>query len=256
MKRPLIALAGSALVAACGLARAATWTALVQPGEYGRVAIGGYVEAPRVIAPRPLVGFVDRYGHAVEEYVDPAFGTEQMPVYLWVPEAQRLHWAEYCGEYGACGVPVYFVEDRWYRDNVLRRNWTPEQRAWTNAQWLEQDRLARERVERLRFEQQRSEQQRRWESEQPWRDAQERGLAQQASASQPDRDEHAGESRWTRIRSFLFGRPAPAQATAAASAPAARGTAMGLGGDRRGDDRLRADNRDGFDRGRDAGRGR
>ena len=68
-------------------------------------------------------------GDVVEEYVDTAYATAQPPVYLWVPEYQRTHWAQYCREYGAYGVPVYFVDDGWYRDNVMRRNWTTEQRS-------------------------------------------------------------------------------------------------------------------------------
>jgi len=247
MRRPLIT-AAILLVAACGLARAASWTVVAQPGDAGRVAIGGYVEAPRVYVPQPLVAFTDRYGRTVEEYVDPAFGTEQMPVYLWVPEAQRLHWAESCRDYGACGVPVYFVEDRWYRDNVLRRNWTPEQRAWTTAQWLEQDRVARERVERLRFEQQRAEAQRRWAAtERAWGDPPQRAAEQQALASAP---EHEGESRWARLRTFLFGRSAQAPtAAAAASAAPPAATAMGVG-ERPGERRM------GYERPRESGRQR
>jgi hypothetical protein len=164
-KRPLIAAAGFAFVAACGLANAASWSVIVPPGVYGRVAIGGYAEPPRVYTPQPVMAVADGYGQVVEEVVDPAYATDQPPVYLWVPEYQRLHWAEYCREYGAYGVPVYFVDDGWYRANVLRRNWTPEQRSWTEQQWLEQDRLARDRLERQRFEQQRYEQRLRWNSE-------------------------------------------------------------------------------------------
>ncbi len=165
MKRLLIAAAGFAFVAACGLANAASWSVIVPPGVYGRVAIGGYAEPPRVYTPQPVMAVADGYGQVVEEVVDPAYATDQPPVYLWVPEYQRLHWAEYCREYGAYGVPVYFVDDAWYRANVLRRNWTPEQRSWTEQQWLEQDRLARDRLERQRFEQQRYEQRLRWNSE-------------------------------------------------------------------------------------------
>ena len=168
MKRTLIAAAGFALIAASGLANAAPWTVIVQPGVYGRVAIGGYAEPPLVYAPQPVMAVDNGYGQVVEEVVDPAYATDQPPVYLWVPEYQRLHWAQYSREYGATGVPVYFVDDGWYRANVLRRNWTPEQRSWTPQQWAEQDRLARDRLERQRFEQQRSEQQQRWNSQHAW----------------------------------------------------------------------------------------
>jgi hypothetical protein len=169
MKRTQIAAAGFALFAASGLAAAASWSVIVQPGVYGRVAIGGYAEMPQVYAPQPVVVVDDGYGQVVEEYVDPAYATDQAPVYLWVPEYQRLHWAQYCREYGAYGVPVYFVDDGWYRANVMRRNWTPEQRSWSQQQWQEQDRLARDHFERQRFEQQRYEEQQRWNQQRAWR---------------------------------------------------------------------------------------
>ena len=174
MKRTLITAAAVVLATASGLAGAASWSVIVQPGVYGRVAIGGYAEAPMVYAPQPVVAIDNGYGEVVEEYVDPAYATEQAPVYLWVPEYQRLHWAQYCREYGAYGVPVYFVDDGWYRANVTRRNWTPEQRSWSQQQWIEQDRVARDHVERQRFEQQRYEQQQRWNDQRARRDQQQR----------------------------------------------------------------------------------
>ena len=168
MKRTLIAAAGFALAAASAVANAASWTVIVQPGVYGRVAIGGYAEPPQVYAPQPVIAVDNGYGEVVEEVVDPAYATDQPPVYLWVPEYQRTHWAQYCREYGAYGVPVYFVDDDWYRANVMRRNWTPEQRSWSAQQWALQDRLARDRLERQRFEQQRYEQQQRWNNQRAW----------------------------------------------------------------------------------------
>jgi hypothetical protein len=36
------------------------------------------------------------------------------PIYLRVPPGHRKHWERYCGAYGACGQPVYFVRDEWY----------------------------------------------------------------------------------------------------------------------------------------------
>jgi len=66
MKRTLIAAAGFALFAASGLAGAASWSVIVQPGVYGRVAIGGYVEAPPVYAPQPVVAIDNGYGEVVE----------------------------------------------------------------------------------------------------------------------------------------------------------------------------------------------
>lgn len=74
-----------------------------QPGIYGRVDIGRYPQ-PVLIAPQPV--YVGR----------PAY---RDPVYLWVPPAHRSNWRRYCGNYGACGHPVYFVEDGWYRSHVV-----------------------------------------------------------------------------------------------------------------------------------------
>lgn len=74
-----------------------------QPGIYGRVDIGRYPQ-PVLIAPQPV--YVGR-----PVYRD--------PVYLWVPPAHRTNWRRYCGSYGACGHPVYFVDDGWYRHNVV-----------------------------------------------------------------------------------------------------------------------------------------
>ena len=206
MKRTLIAAAGFALFAASGLAGAASWTVGVPPGVYGRVAIGGYAEPPQVYAPQPVVAIDNGYGQVVEETVDPAYATDQPPVYLWVPEYQRTHWAQYCREYGAYGVPVYFVDDGWYRANVMRRNWTPEQRSWSQQQWLEQDRLARDRYERQRFEQQRYEQQQRWDNERGWNDRQAQRRhddPQQARWDHDRAEQDANRIRWGSAHGFV-----------------------------------------------------
>ena len=38
------------------------------------------------------------------------------PVYLYVPPGHQKHWAKHCSRYGACGQPVYFVQERWVRE--------------------------------------------------------------------------------------------------------------------------------------------
>lgn len=79
--------------------------AISQPGVYGRIDIGRYPQ-PAVIVPQPVL-------------VQPMVVAQPVqPVYLWVPPGHRKHWRKHCGRYGACGVPVYFVQDRWYRDHV------------------------------------------------------------------------------------------------------------------------------------------
>lgn len=53
------------------------------------------------------------------------------PIYLTVPDNHRRHWRRYCAEYGACGVPVYFVKRSWYnkhyRQPLLHRRLLPRQ---------------------------------------------------------------------------------------------------------------------------------
>ena len=74
-----------------------------QPGFFGRIDIGR-VPQPEVIYSRPLI---------IEQR--PMTVTRE-PIYLRVPPGHERHWDKYCRNYGACGQPVYFVQDRWYRD--------------------------------------------------------------------------------------------------------------------------------------------
>ncbi len=83
-----------------------------QPGLYGRVDIGRF-GAPRLVS------------RAAVTIGAPVYGAQ--PVYLWVPPEHRARWADYCASYGACGMPVYFVDDGWYRENVYVQpgGWRP-----------------------------------------------------------------------------------------------------------------------------------
>jgi len=72
-----------------------------EPGFYGRVDIGGF-PAPRLIYPEPIIV------HRVSTWYP--------PIYLRVPPGHAKQWYRYCGRYGACGRPVYFIDDGWYRD--------------------------------------------------------------------------------------------------------------------------------------------
>mgnify|MGYP006976393551 CR=1 FL=1 len=76
-----------------------------QPGMYGRIDIGRFPQ-PQVIVQRPVL--------IVREAVRPA------PIYLHVPPGHRRNWRQHCRDYGACGTPVYFVQERWYQDHVVR----------------------------------------------------------------------------------------------------------------------------------------
>jgi hypothetical protein len=43
--------------------------------------------------------------------------TYQRPIYLYVPPGHQKHWAKHCGQYKACGQPVYFVQENWVREH-------------------------------------------------------------------------------------------------------------------------------------------
>ena len=84
---------------------------LSQPGVYGRIDIGRFPQ-PQLIAAQPVV-----------VHGPPAVrrGPPVQPVYLWVPPGHRKHWRRHCREYGACGVPVYFVRHDWYEREQRRQ---------------------------------------------------------------------------------------------------------------------------------------
>jgi hypothetical protein len=80
-----------------------------QPGVYGRINIGDvprpalYHAEPVIVAPPPVV-------------------VERRPIYLYVPVAHQQNWRRYCGNYHACGQPVYFVRDEWVRERYAHEH--------------------------------------------------------------------------------------------------------------------------------------
>lgn len=80
-----------------------------QPGFYGRIDVGSFPPPP-VVYPRPIV-IAPPPGRVVEA-----------PIYLRVPPGHARDWSRNCQRYGACGRPVYFVQDRWYHDVYVRRH--------------------------------------------------------------------------------------------------------------------------------------
>ena len=80
-----------------------------QPGTYGRIDIG------RVPPPPPALV----YAQPILVQPPPVVAAPPQPVYLWVPPGHQKDWKHQCRRYGACGVPVYFVQDRWYREQWL-----------------------------------------------------------------------------------------------------------------------------------------
>lgn len=113
MNRTLAILAILALAAAAAPTFAADVGVSVQisqPGVYGRIDIGRFPQ-PVVVAPSPVL---------VTPLPPPrAVVVRPEPVYLWVPPGHQRNWNRYCARYNACGVPVYFVQDRWYREHVM-----------------------------------------------------------------------------------------------------------------------------------------
>ena len=77
-----------------------------EPGFYGRIDIGDFPR-PQLIYQRPVT--VER---VPREQV-------REPLYLHVPPGHERHWSRHCAQYDACGQPVYFVRDRWYRDTYV-----------------------------------------------------------------------------------------------------------------------------------------
>lgn len=72
-----------------------------QPGFYGRLDIGGFPPPP-LLFPEPMIIRPARVAYP--------------PLYLRVPPGHAKHWHRYCNRYSACGRPVYFVQDDWYRN--------------------------------------------------------------------------------------------------------------------------------------------
>lgn len=87
-------------------AKAGVSISVGEPGFYGRIDIGNY-PPPRLIYGEPVI-------------VRPV-RTWYPPIYLRVPPGHVKHWYKHCDAYGACGRPVYFVEDDWYRDVYVPR---------------------------------------------------------------------------------------------------------------------------------------
>ncbi len=78
-----------------------------EPGFYGRLDIDGGYPPPRLIYSEPVI-------------VRPV-STWYPPIYLRVPPGHVKHWYKHCNQYNACGRPVYFIEDNWYRDVYVPR---------------------------------------------------------------------------------------------------------------------------------------
>ena len=74
-----------------------------EPRFFGRIDIEG-APPPAFLFPRPVI--IERAAPHVQVE----------PLYLHVPVAESRNWKRYCRNYDACGRPVYFVKDNWYRN--------------------------------------------------------------------------------------------------------------------------------------------
>jgi hypothetical protein len=84
-----------------------------QPGVYGRIDIGNAPQ-PLLVYPQPVI-------------IQPSpIAVQRQPIYLYVPLAHQRDWSRYCRNYGACGQPVYFVQEQWVRERY-HHGWGNEQ---------------------------------------------------------------------------------------------------------------------------------
>ncbi len=90
------------------LAEAGVSVRIGHPGFYGHIDIGG-LPPPPLLFPQPIVI------HPVPVGIAPP------PLYLRVPSGHSRHWHKHCHRYQACGRPVYFVQERWYKEVYVSR---------------------------------------------------------------------------------------------------------------------------------------
>ena len=104
MKRIFLSLAAAAaLYSAQAPAQVGVSISVGDPNFYGRIDIGDFPR-PQLVYPQPVV-------------IQPVpVGVVYEPVYMRVPPDHARDWRHHCARYGACGRPVYFVQDRWYHD--------------------------------------------------------------------------------------------------------------------------------------------
>lgn len=98
-----LALVASTLGTAAFAADVGVSVNIAQPGFYGRIDIGR-VPGPVLIYPQPVI---------IEQRT---VNVVRQPIYLHVPPGHAKNWRKHCSHYQACGQPVYFVQDGWYRD--------------------------------------------------------------------------------------------------------------------------------------------
>jgi hypothetical protein len=119
MKRfiAIAALAGLCASAPALAADVGVSVQISQPGVYGRIDIGRF-PLPQVMVQQPVLVYQPRVRQTLQ------------PVYMWVPPGHRQNWRQHCGAYGACAVPVYFVSDPWYQQQIRPRGYGGKGYEW------------------------------------------------------------------------------------------------------------------------------
>lgn len=105
MKRflPVLALATTTVAMPALAADVGVSVSIGQPGFYGHIDIGN-VPPPPVVYAQPVI-------------IQPVpVGVVYQPIYVHAPPVHVQNWAMHCGQYGACGRPVYFVQSNWYNE--------------------------------------------------------------------------------------------------------------------------------------------
>jgi hypothetical protein len=116
MKRIIaLALAAGATGAALAQPSIGVSIGINQPGVYGRIDIGD-IPRPALVYAQPMI------------IAPPPVVLDRRPIYLYVPAPHQQDWRRYCGQYSACGQPVYFVQDRW-----VRERYEHEHPGWENG---------------------------------------------------------------------------------------------------------------------------
>ena len=104
--KPILVILVGLLALTAGASYASVSISIGEPGFYGRIDIGGF-PSPRLVYPEPIIV------HRVKTWYP--------PIYLRVPPAHAKRWYKYCNRYGACGRPVYFIDNGWYEQEYVPR---------------------------------------------------------------------------------------------------------------------------------------
>jgi hypothetical protein len=104
MKKLLIAVAALAATLPAFAQNVGVSVNIGEPGFYGRIDIGNY-PPPQVVYAQPVL-----------VAPPPVQVVRPQPIYLRVPPGHQKNWAKHCAAYGACGQPVYFVQENWYQN--------------------------------------------------------------------------------------------------------------------------------------------